>query len=136
MGSCLWCLESLKDCPGIEAKLEMQLKWPSGNKHAGEALVLPFQSSLPLLSSQETVHLTNRVLLYSMQSLTVLVLDIKLNNLHGTVMLQHKESGSSCIARHWDMFGGVCMGNSLQCISAYTHLAFFKFLPVNPSSCS
>ena len=37
------------------------------------------------------------------------------------------------IARHWDMPIGVCMKNSLQCISAYTHLAFLKFLPVNPS---
>ena len=38
------------------------------------------------------------------------------------------------MARHGDMFRGVCMENSLQCISAYTPLAFLKFPPVNPCS--
>ena len=41
--------ESLKDCPGIEAELEMQPKRPSGNKRAGEALVSPFQKKTNVL---------------------------------------------------------------------------------------
>jgi hypothetical protein len=46
--------ESLKDCPGIEAELEMQPKCPSGNKRAGEALVSPFQKKANTLAISDS----------------------------------------------------------------------------------